>query len=176
MKDQTTGASWIFFALFNLFFTTRRYYLGSLDDIGWDWAGFTGAGYMLYWYVLVCIGMYWFSLAQIRSLYWSVSRVTIQAQYGVQYLNTYTMQTTNTEIIQTEYNVKVLVCIAWEHLWGGEASTGFAFQKRQLRVGDGTVPSLSLNQWTCMHRSIHCYTITISMWPARLVFYTHPTR
>jgi hypothetical protein len=32
MKDQTTGASWIFFALFNLFFTTRRYYLGSLDE------------------------------------------------------------------------------------------------------------------------------------------------
>ena len=37
MKDQTTGASWIFFALFNLFFTTRRYYLGSLDDFRWFW-------------------------------------------------------------------------------------------------------------------------------------------
>ena len=31
MKDQTTGASWIFFSLFNLFFDTRRYYLGSLE-------------------------------------------------------------------------------------------------------------------------------------------------
>jgi hypothetical protein len=31
MKDQTTGASWIFFTLFILFLTTRRYYLGSLD-------------------------------------------------------------------------------------------------------------------------------------------------